>query len=184
MSEEIEIKVQNVVASITLNTKLDLNLIAEKLQKVIYEPEQFPGLVYRLKKPSAAFLIFSSGKLVCTGTKSEESVRKALDRVLKEFEKIGINVKNKPTIKVENIVASADIKKKINLEKAIQTLGNAIYEPEQFPGLIFKLDYPSSVLLLFSSGKLVCTGTNSLSEIYRSVYKVKEILREKSVLMD
>ncbi len=183
--EEIEVKVQNTVSSIDLGTELDLKYIAKKLKAegADYNPSKFPGLIYKLKKPKAAFLIFGTGKLVCTGTQSERDANYALERIIKKLGKIGIKLKSPPKLKVENIVASADIKRQIHLEKAILKLEGANYEPEQFPGLIYRQKKPKATFLLFRTGKLVCTGTKKLEEIYKAIYEVRRKLMEEGLFL-
>ena len=176
--EDIEVKIQNIVFSVTLNQRIDLDKIAQKGDNIEYKPEQFPGLVYRLKKPKLALLIFSSGKMVVTGAKTKEASEKAVYKVIDQLNKWGLNIKAEPKIEVQNIVASADIKAGIDLEKATLELENALYEPEQFPGLIYRMDEPKVVLLLFSSGKLVCTGAKTEEEALGFYRRVRDEIRE------
>src|SRR3989442_5811655 len=152
------VSIENVVASASINQTVDLNLITKNFVDVEYHPEQFPGLVYRLKNPKTATLIFSSGKMVCTGAKSERQARKAVLKVVDELKRDGIVILGKPEITIQNIVASAGLGGYIDLEKATYGLKKTMYEPEQFPGLIYRMDEPKVVILLFASGKLVCTG--------------------------
>lgn len=139
-----------------------------------YEPEQFPGLIYRLKDPKAAALLFSSGKVVCTGTKSLEQVKVAIKKVTSQIEKAGIHIKSEPKIEVQNIVATFDLEQKINLSSIAISLGleKVEYEPEQFPGLVFRMDTPKVVLLLFGSGKVVCTGARKPQDVEDAVNKI------------
>ena len=129
------ISIENVVASATLNQKIDLNSIVRIFPGVEYRPEQFPGLVYRLKKPKTATLIFTSGKMVCTGAKSERQARKAVMKVVDELKRGGIVILGKPEIQVQNIVASAGLGGRIDVEKTTYSLKRTMYEPEQFPAL-------------------------------------------------
>ncbi|HXZ97746.1 MAG TPA: TATA-box-binding protein [Candidatus Acidoferrum sp.] len=176
------INIENVVASATLNQKLDLNSIVRIFPGVEYRPEQFPGLVYRLKKPKTATLIFSSGKMVCTGAKSEKQARKAVTKVTDELKRGGIVILAKPEIQIQNIVASAGLGGHIDLEKTTYSLKRTMYEPEQFPGLIYRMDDPKVVILIFASGKLVCTGANKEAEVPRAVAKLQETLEEKGLI--
>jgi transcription initiation factor TFIID TATA-box-binding protein len=176
------ISIENVVASATLNQKVDLNAVVKGYPGVEYRPEQFPGLVFRLKRPKTATLIFSSGKMVCTGAKSEKEARRAVMKVIKELKKGGIIIISKPELKVVNIVASAGLGGMIDLEKAAYTLGKTMYEPEQFPGLIYRMEEPKVVILLFASGKLVCTGAKKEQDVYDSVQKLHVLLEEKSLI--
>jgi transcription initiation factor TFIID TATA-box-binding protein len=179
---EAIIKIENVVASATLNQKVDLNAVVRNYPGVEYRPEQFPGLVFRLKKPKTATLIFNSGKMVCTGAKSEKESRRAVMKVVKELKNGGIIVISKPELKIQNIVASASLGGMIDLEKAAYTLGKTMYEPEQFPGLIYRMDEPKVVILLFASGKLVCTGAKQEQDVFDAVHKLHGILEEQDLI--
>ena len=177
------INIENVVASATLNQRIDLNAIVRVFPGVEYRPEQFPGLVYRLKKPKTATLIFSSGKMVCTGAKSERQARKAVFKVVDELKKDGIVIMGKPEIMIQNIVASCGLGGRIDLEKAVYGLKKTMYEPEQFPGLIYRMDEPKVVILVFTSGKLVCTGAKKETQVYAAVKKLQEILESKGLII-
>ncbi len=176
------LSIENVVASATLNQKVDLNAVVKGYPGVEYRPEQFPGLVFRLKRPKTATLIFSSGKMVCTGAKSEKEARRAVMKVVKELKKGGIIIISKPEMKIQNIVASGILGGMIDLEKAAYTLEHAMYEPEQFPGLIYRMAEPKVVILLFASGKLVCTGGKKEQDVYDSVDKLHALLEETSLI--
>jgi len=171
-----------VVASVTINQRLDLAQIQKTFPDVEYKPAQFPGLVFRLQKPKTATLIFSSGKMVCTGAKSEQESIKAVQTVVKLLKKEGFLIQQEPQIEIQNIVASIDLHGTINLEKAATQLENTMYEPEQFPGLIFRMAEPKVVILMFASGKLVCTGAKTEKEVYDAVYKLKKILEENNLI--
>ena len=155
-----KMNIENVVASTYLGQELDLNKIEDALEGAEYNPQQFPGLVYRLKEPKTATLIFRSGKVVCTGAKCREDVKVAISKVAKDLEKADVKITIEPKIEVQNIVASSDLEQEINLNTVAITLGleKVEYEPEQFPGLVYRLDDPKVVVLLFGSGKMVCTG--------------------------
>ena len=176
------ITIQNVVATATLNQKVDLNAVVKSYPGVEYRPEQFPGLVFRLKRPKTATLIFSSGKMVCTGAKSGKESRSAIMKVVKELKKDGIIIVSNPDLKVVNIVASASLGGKVDLEKAVSTLRKAMYEPEQFPGLICRMDEPKVVMLVFASGSLVCTGAKKEQDVYDTVHKLHVILEEQNLI--
>jgi transcription initiation factor TFIID TATA-box-binding protein len=175
------INIQNVVAAATLNQQVDLNAIVNNFPGVEYRPEQFPGLVFRIKRPKTATLIFHSGKMVCTGAKSEKEARRAVLTVVRELKKGGIIIIEKPSLKVVNMVASASLGGKIDLE-AVSTLGKTMYEPEQFPGLIYRMDEPKVVILIFASGNLVCTGAKKEQDVYDAVHKLHESLEELNLM--
>ena len=176
------INIQNVVATATLNQRVDLNAVVKSYPGVEYRPDLFPGLVFRLKRPKTATLIFSTGKMVCTGAKSEKESRRAIMKVVKELKKSGIIIISKPDLKVVNIVASASLGGQIDLEKTVSTLRKTMYEPEQFPGLIYRMDEPKVVILIFASGSLVCTGAKKEQDVYDAVHKLHEILEEQNLI--
>ncbi|MEJ2260704.1 MAG: TATA-box-binding protein [Nitrosopumilaceae archaeon] len=177
------VDIVNVVASATIDQKLDLNDITKKFPDVEYHPEQFPGAVFRLKSPKTATLLFTSGKMVCTGSKSEEMAVKAVNTVVQKLRKGGIKIKKNAEVTVQNIVSSINLGGKVHLEKAARTLPRSMYEPEQFPGLIHRMLDPKTVILVFSSGKLVCTGGKTEKDVYRSVNLLHSLLEEKDLMI-
>ena len=176
------INIENVVATATLHQNIDLNSIVRIFPSVEYRPEQFPGLVYHLRKPKATTLIFGSGKMVCTGTKSEREANKTAMKVVDELKRNGIVILSKPEIQVQNIVASVGLGGYIDLEKVTYSLKRTMYEPEQFPGLIYRMDDPKVVILIFTSGKLVCTGATKETEVHRAIAKLQLTLEEKGLI--
>jgi len=176
------IKIQNVVSAATLNQKVDLNAVVKGYPGVEYRPDQFPGLVFKLKRPKTATLIFSTGKMVCTGAKSGKESRRAIMKVVKELKKNGIIIVSKPDLKVVNIVASASLGGKVDLEETVSTLRNTMYEPEQFPGLVYRMDEPKVVMLIFASGSLVCAGAKKEQDVYDAVHKLHGILEEQNLI--
>jgi transcription initiation factor TFIID TATA-box-binding protein len=176
------IRIQNIVASATLNQRVSLKSIVEKFPQAEYSPRVFPGLVFRLKKPKTAILIFSTGKMVCTGAKSERQSRKAVMKVVENLKRNGIVIAGKPEIKIQNIVSSAILGGIIDLEKTTYSLEKTMYEPEQFPGLIYRMSDPKIVFLLFTSGNIVITGAKKEEEVYRAVAILKKTLEEKELI--
>jgi len=172
--------VQNIVATTSLERDISLIKLAETLPNTEYNPEQFPGLVMRIKEPKSSALIFSSGKVVCTGAKSLEKVGDAIKEIIKNVEKIGVKINIKPEITVQNIVASGDVGLALNLNKLAIQLENTEYEPEQFPGLVYKLAGTKATFLLFGNGKIVCTGTRSEQLLKEAVEKLVENLKHTS----
>jgi transcription initiation factor TFIID TATA-box-binding protein len=176
------LKIQNIVATTSLGKDVPLTKLAKTLPNTEYNPEQFPGLVLRVKKPKSAVLVFSSGNLVCTGTKSVAQVKEVIKEVIKQLKKINVKVSIVPKITVQNIVASGSINMNLNLNYLALELENTEYEPEQFPGLVYKLIEPTATFLLFSNGKLVCTGTKNRAQLEDSMKqlqkKTKEIARQ------
>ncbi len=179
---KLEFKIENIVATVILNQTLDLSLLEQTIPDIEYNPEQFPGLILRLDNPKITALIFKSGKMVITGAKRTQELIRAVKRILKNFIKGGITIIEKPKIQIQNIVASANLGVEVILEKAAYMLKNSMYEPEQFPGLIFRMNEPRVVLLIFSSGKMVITGAKSEEEVAEVVKKVYDILKEYDCL--
>jgi len=177
------IDIVNVVASATIDQELNLNDITKKFPDTEWHPEQFPGLVFRLKNPKTATLIFRTGKMVCTGSKSSDLARKAVKIVVDKLRKGGIKIKKDATVTIQNIVSSINLGGKISLEKAARTLPRSMYEPEQFPGVIHRMIEPKTVILIFASGKLVCTGAKTEKDVFRSVNNLHSLLEEKGLMM-
>lgn len=172
------LKIQNIVATTSLGEHILLTKLARTQPNTEYNPDTFPGLVLRIKRPKSAVLVFSSGKLVCTGTKSVVQVREVVRQVIKQLRKIGVNVTTKPKITVQNIVASGAIGLDLNLNTIALELENTEYEPEQFPGLVYKLDELNATFLLFSNGKLVCTGTKNKAQLNESIIMLNKNIRQ------
>ncbi|MEA2052370.1 MAG: TATA-box-binding protein [Euryarchaeota archaeon] len=168
---EVDIKIENVVANARITESLDLEYVESQLEEAMFTKKKFPGLVYRTKEPKSAFLIFRSGKVVCTGAKTKEGVRVVMDKLSTDLRGIGIEVEEHPEFKVQNIVASADLGKELNLGAIVMglELEGMEYEPEVFPGLVYRITDPKSAILIFSSGKLVITGGKTLDDCEKSV---------------
>jgi transcription initiation factor TFIID TATA-box-binding protein len=169
---DFKIRIENIVASAALGVEIPLEKIVSKLEGMEYEPEQFPGLVYRMDKPKAAALIFGSGKIVCTGARSIEDVHTVFKKVVSVVEKVSSKVPKGFKVQVENIVASAKLDGKLNLDTIAFKLESSEYEPEQFPGLVYRMENPKVAFLLFGSGKIVCTGGRSIEDVNIAVKKV------------
>ncbi len=184
----MKVAVRNVVASARFNHSIDLAAIVKAFPDVEYRPKVFPGLAFRLKKPKSCTLIFSTGRMVCAGAKSEKEAGIAVRKVVRELKKEGIIIAGKPEITVQNMVASVDLGEvSIDVEEAVYAthrLGKRImYEPDQFPGAIYRMEDPEVVFLIFSTGKLVCVGAKREKDISMAVEKLVTILDENDVLI-
>jgi transcription initiation factor TFIID TATA-box-binding protein len=182
IGREPQVKIQNVVATGALGQNLDLYSILKVSAGAEYNPQRFPGLVYRLKKPKTSSLLFSSGKMVCTGAKSERSAKAAIIRVANELRTHGIVIIRNPEVKIDNIVATADLNGTLDLEAVAERLTRTMYEPEQFPGLIYRMDEPKTVILIFTSGKLVITGAKTEVGVRLAVKKLQETLEKNGLI--
>lgn len=173
-----KIKIENVVASTDIKKVISLDKLLNVLEASEYEPEQFPGLVYRLDEPKVATLIFRSGKIICVGARSPNAAREALRKTVKNIKKIGIrfNVDNLK-VKIENIVVAVNLGRDLNLDQLAFQLENSEYEPEQFPGLVYRIYEPKVAFLLFSSGRVVCAGAKSMEAVKTAVKKLEATLK-------
>ena len=178
-------RIQNVVATAAFNHTVDLDAIVKAFPHVQYRPKVFPGLPFRLKKPKTCTLIFHSGRMVCTGAKSEREARRAILKVARELKKGGIIIPGKPEIKIQNIVASGSLGGSVDLEALCERAGvggSLMYEPEQFPGLIYRMDSPRLVFLIFSTGQIVCVGAKREEDVYEAAENLRQRLEEMDVL--
>ncbi len=171
-------QIQNVVSSISLNVKLPLNELLHHLKDSEYEPEQFPALIFRLSgETKGSFLIFQTGKVVCIGAKSIVGSKKAFKELLSLIRKAGVKVPRKYTVKVENIVATDRICDALDLDIIAFDLEKSEYEPETFPGIVYRVYDPKASFLLFSSGKIVCAGARTTTEIKTAIKNLKKTLK-------
>jgi transcription initiation factor TFIID TATA-box-binding protein len=179
------LKIENIVASGVIADEINLAEIAEKIEGCELNTKRFPGAVYRIDEPKMASLIFSSGKVVLTGIRNESALQEGLEIILESLKKAGVKTLDIPKVAVTNIVCSYDIGKFINLNRVVATLSlEAIeYEPEQFPGLVYRIKDPKIVALLFSSGKIILTGGKNLENVRNGLNflekRLETILKEQ-----
>lgn len=172
-------KIENIVSSITLGQDIDLKHFAKSVNG-ISKPPRFPGVIYRIDKPRLAMLIFRTGKVICSGARSRNEINKAVEQLLKKFKeakKPKIRIKAKPKIEVQNIVASSSLNFRVNLDVLAMECENTEYEPEQFPGLIFRLDEPKTVMLIFRSGKMIITGAKTKKDADLAAERTRKIVK-------
>jgi len=183
---EVNVKIENVVASGELKNRIDLSAVVHAFPEAEYRPRQFPGVIFRLKRPRTAFLIFESGKIVCVGASSEEEAREALRKLVRKLRNGGILILGKPEIEIKNVVASASLGGPVDLlqlyESTRDMRGRIMYEPEQFPGLIYRMDRPKAVFLIYSNGKVVCVGARKEEDVHHAVSKLRHELEEKKLI--
>jgi len=179
----IKAKVENMVSAITLNQNIDLKKLAKKAKGLEYNPKKFPGVVFRVREPKLAMLIFTSGKVICTGARSKADIKAAVDALIKKLKEGGVRVKGKPKVKIQNIVASAKLDLKVNLDMLALECENTEYEPEQFPGLVFRLDEPKTVMLIFRSGKIIITGAKTPEDADISAEKTRKVVKSVGAII-
>lgn len=180
--ENLDYKIENVVATVVveIEEKIDLVQITRKYADVEYNPERFPGLIMRITEPKATILIFTTGKMVVTGLRKASEAGAVVDNVIKRIKKAGIKLPE-PEITIQNIVASGDLHSFIDLNMAAIIMEYAMYEPEVFPGLIYRMQDPKTVFLIFSTGKIVCTGAKNEEMVREAVLLLNKEVRELEI---
>lgn len=177
----------NVVGTVNVqiedSERLDLNILVRRISDAEYNPERFPGVIMRIEEPKATFLVFSTGKMVMTGLRMASNAEKAVEKLLKKFKKAGVKISN-PQIKIVNIVASGKLGVNIDLNTATIVLESAMYEPEIFPGLIYRMKEPKAVFLMFSTGKIVCTGIKNEETVKAAILKLHQDIQELDLIQD
>jgi TATA-box binding protein (TBP) (component of TFIID and TFIIIB) len=174
--------IRNIVATVNLDCRLDLKTIALHARNAEYNPKRFAAVIMRIREPKTTALIFASGKMVVTGAKSEDDSKLASRKYARIIQKLGFNAKF-TDFKIQNIVGSCDIKFPIRLEGLASKHHNfSSYEPELFPGLIYRMIKPKIVLLIFVSGKIVLTGAKVREEIYQAFEMIYPVLQGLSPL--
>ncbi len=180
------IKIVNLVVTTDLKHSLQLKKIAATSSNTEYNPEQFPGLILRIKKPKTVALLFYSGKVVCTGAKNIEEAKKAVYQIIEYLKKVNVKINIEPKLTLQNLVGAGELGFKINLNYLATSLHGTEYEPEQFPGLVYRIKKPfHACFLLFSNGKIVCTGTKSedeMKECFKQLIKNIKEQEEKRAL--
>lgn len=178
------VEIQNVVASTTIDQELDLESVSADLPNTTYDPDQSPGAIYRTESPRATILLFRSGNIVCTGAKSQEDAHAAIEHLFDDLQSLGIEIPESPEITIQNIVSSADLGHSLNLNAIAIGLGleNTEYEPEQFPGLVYRLEDPSVVVLLFGSGKIVIVGATTPDDTHEAIDFLSNQLRSLELI--
>jgi transcription initiation factor TFIID TATA-box-binding protein len=181
---EDSLKIENIVASAKVTDYLDLPTLASQIKDAEYNKKRFPGVVIRMQNPKIAALVFGSGKVVLTGAKSIESLSEGLEILGNLLRGLQIDIPAKLTYKIQNIVTSADLGAGINLNKIAVgfNLDRIEYEPEQFPGLVYRLETPKVVVLLFGSGKLIITGGKEPEDARKAVQKIVADLKNLGLL--
>uniref|UniRef100_A0A7S0BM82 TATA-box-binding protein n=2 Tax=Rhodosorus marinus TaxID=101924 RepID=A0A7S0BM82_9RHOD len=171
--------IQNVVATASLGVQLDLKTVAMKARNAEYNPKRFAAVIMRIREPKTTALIFASGKIVVTGAKHEDLSRTATKKYSKIIQKCGYTDAKLNEFSVQNIVASCDVQFPVRLE-ALHTehSGFCTYEPEIFPGLVYRMMSPRIVLLIFVSGKVVLTGAKVRDDTYRAFQKIYHVLSQ------
>lgn len=168
------IKIENIVAYAKVSDLLDIELLSDKMPGSSYNPDDFKGLSIKFDELKIAVIILSNGKIVCTGAKKIEDAETTIKKVVKQVKDIGFETEKNYKVEIENVIASTDLKQELHLSSITNALilQKPEYEPEKFPGLIYKMEDLCTVVLLFSSGKLVCTGAKSIDDAKKAINKM------------
>ena len=183
INDNINIRIVNVVSTVSLECQLSLRELALKLQNSEYNPKRINALIIRIKKPKTAALVFSNGKMVVVGADNEDDSKQAAKIYAKNIKSLGYNDIKFKNFKIENVVASCDANFQIQLTKLslkLKLINNksCSYEPDIFPGLIYHMQDPKICLLIFKSGKLVFVGAKQRNDIYSAFEKIFPLLKQ------
>jgi len=178
-----DIIIENIVATTNIAKELDIEHLANAIQDSKYNPEEFSGLSIYFDEPKAVVFIFSNGKITCTGVKNIDDIEDLIIKTINKMEEAGISIMDEPEVEIENIVVSSDIKKELNLLNISKNplLEKVEYRPEQFPGLVYRTDDPNIILLIFSSGKIVCTGAKKLEDASNAINTIEDKLKSMGI---
>jgi transcription initiation factor TFIID TATA-box-binding protein len=178
------IKIENIVANAQISQGFNIEDLVERIPELIYNPDDFIGVTYKLDDPKTAILILPNGKAICTGAISMQEVDISIKRITEKMLNVGINVNTNPSIETQNVVVSTELNISLDLDSVSRglLLKNVNYDPEQFPGLIYNMDDIGALLLIFSSGKIICTGAKSFEDASRAIEMMKEKLSSLGVL--
>ena len=157
-----KIIVENIVVSLNLHQNIPLAKLTKKIPEAEYDPEMFPGVILKMINPRVTVLVFQNGKIICTGNKSLEDLKQAENKIKKVLKTIGIKIKELDE-EIVNVVTSSELDCEIDLEKLAMDLENCEFEPEQFPGLIYRKEEPKIIFLVFRSGRVISTGAKNVS---------------------
>ncbi len=174
----LNIKIENIITFAQVADGFEIDKLSEDIPEFILNRDEFPGLTFKIYKPKTAILILSGGKIICTGSKNLEEAECSLNIFIEKLKDKKIKVKSKPKLMIQNVIVSYEFNKELPLS-SISTgllLENVSYEPSNFPGLIYKINEIGAVIILFSSGKIVCTGTNNIEDASKAIEIMKENL--------
>jgi transcription initiation factor TFIID TATA-box-binding protein len=180
---DVSFRIENVVSVAELGVDIPLDDVSGEHKRSGYQPEQFEGLVYKPGREKVASLVFPSGKIVCTGAKSIKEAKGCIDKVVGRLREKGTNVPKKYKVNVENMLASATLGTKLDLEKLASSMKGAEYNPDQLPCVVYRMPKAGVSFLLFGSGKAICTGGRSEKIIGSAFRKLREVLGKAGVTL-
>lgn len=182
MQSEKEVEIVNVVGSGSLGAELDLKQVTRDIGSVgEYDPEKYPGMYIRFDEEAPLITLYRTGKYIITGASSEEGSRSIRTRFLDLLADNGmIERPNDDWFAIQNLVCTGELDQSLNLSAIAIGLGLEVteYEPEQFPGLIYRPQNSSCVVLLFATGRIVITGSTDIEEVETVFVQIQEQLSD------
>jgi transcription initiation factor TFIID TATA-box-binding protein len=180
----VDIIIENIVSTTKLTDELNIQQLANKIENSKYDPNEFPGLIFHYSEPKTVAFLFPSGKLVCTGAKNIKDAKNVINKTKNNIQNTGLSTVREPEIEIQNIVSSSDVGRKLNLKSIVdsQIFENVEYNPEEFPGLIYKMDDLGMMSILFESGKIINTGAKKLEDAALSINAIKDKLSSMEFL--
>ncbi|KXB05234.1 hypothetical protein AKJ51_05220 [candidate division MSBL1 archaeon SCGC-AAA382A20] len=176
--ENVEYEVNNIVLTVSYKeVELDLEKVASSLEGARYDPEVFPGVAYKMSEPKASFLLFATGNANCVGAKTVEDAEKSIEKLTEQLQDLGFEA-GEPEVKVQNMVASVNFQRRFDLEEIARNFRHAEYNPEVFPGLVFRMEDTNVALLLFVQGEGVCVGAKNEEEIREGIKRLTEAIKK------
>jgi transcription initiation factor TFIID TATA-box-binding protein len=170
-----EVQVENIVASFSVSSSLDLPKLAGILPDAQYNPEDVPELILQFSRPRAMAALSSTGAVVVTGPKNMDEVHDVMKMITDRLNVVGVKLHETSEISIQNVTVSTDLHQKMKLRSLAKSLHIEEYSPRVFPGLVYKGDDPNTVILLFDSGKIVCNGAR-LEDVTVALDKMVEKL--------
>lgn len=173
------VQIQNIVGTGSLNVEIDVATLSEDIEaeEVTYNPDNYHGLYVRLVNGGPLITLYRTGKYIVTGADSEEELYNTKNGFLSLLAETGvISEAADDSFNVNNIVCTDDLGYSVDLTQVVVALGleRTEYEPEQFPGVVYRPDGHPCVILLFGSGKMVITGAPTLKDAEEAYTHARE----------
>jgi transcription initiation factor TFIID TATA-box-binding protein len=170
-----DVQVENIVVAFSIASSLDLQKLAGILPDAKYNPAEVPALVLQFVKPRSIATLFPTGNVVVTGPRSMTDVSDVLKMVQDRLSVVGVQMQTSPEVKVQNVTASTDLARPLDMRFLVKSLQHVEYDAKVFPGVVYKGDDPNTVILLFDSGKIICNGA-SINTVTVALEKMLEKL--------
>ncbi|MFC6755868.1 MULTISPECIES: hypothetical protein [Haloarcula] len=176
---EMGIEIVNVSATFEIEGEFDRASLHEDLPNTEYDPEKHRSLIYR--GDAAMVLLPPSGRVSIVRATTPDEIQAGVEEFISELRELGIE-RNHSNIQIENVVGTANLNQELDLSTVMVSLGfeNAEYEPEQFPGVIYRIP-DGAVVLIFSSGKIVITKAETYDDVVNGYENTREVLQTSEI---